>query len=481
MGPRSLRFRLMLAVALVVLAAVITVGIAARNATASRVERFLAETRALENAPPNLEALAKQLAQAHGEGGWQAAQEWLDGWKVREHPGYDLIVLAPDDRLLATSDPKFVEWRFEALGAEEVQAQRGGEVVQLRVPSAAVEAPGGESLGRLYLFRLPTEGANEISSHQTVFISSISRFVLYSILAAGLAAIALTWVATRGVLKPVEELTDAARHLERGDLSQRVRVGSDDEIGRLGKAFNSMADSLQLKEAALRNMVSDTAHELRTPITNLRCQIEALEDGLVPPDAAALHSLAEEISLLQKLAEDLQVLALADAGSLRIELSACDLEEQASRVVQSVLAARDQPGAEISVELAGLSPALADPERLRQILSNLLLNALDHTPEEGHVRLGGRQSDRWIELYVEDTGIGIAAEHLPRVFERYYRPDPSRQRATGGSGLGLSIVQQLTEAQGGTVTIESESGEGTTVVVTLPRAREQAEPGDPND
>jgi signal transduction histidine kinase len=478
MGPRSLRFRLMLAVVVLVLAAVVTVGIAARWATASRIERFLAEERALDAPVPDLASIAASVEEVHGREGWDGVQEWLIAWKESDGSGWDLVVLDPADQLRAASDLSLEEFDFETPTSGEIKAERGGEVLQLRVPSLAIAGPDEAQSGELFLFRLPSEHVTELSSHQTVFVSSISRFVLYTVVAAGLAAIALTWAATRHVLRPVEALTDAAKRLEAGDLSQRVHVASDDEIGRLGAAFNSMADAVQHNQAALRNMVSDTAHELRTPITNLRCQLEAIEDGLLEADDEALRSLREDVSLLQKLAEDLQVLALADAGALRVEMTACDLDEEANRAVRSVLAARTEPepeselepGAEIVVECAHLPAVSADPQRLQQIFANLLHNALDHTPAGGQVRIHGSERDGGVVVSVEDTGAGIAAEHLPRVFERYYRPDPSRQRATGGSGLGLSIVKRLVELQDGSVSIESTKGTGTTVAFTLARA-----------
>jgi signal transduction histidine kinase len=457
----------MLAVVLVVLVAVVTVGIAARQATARRVERFLEEERALEKLP-ELGSIARSIATRHEADGWSGVDSLLREWRERDGSGWDLVVLAPDNRLLASSDPDLVGWSFSNPSRGEILATRGGERLQLKVPEAKIDAADGESLGTLVLFRQPREELEEMSSHQTVFVSSISRYVLYSVLAAGLAAVVLTWAATRRVLRPVEELTAAARRMEGGDLSQRVQIRSDDEIGRLGSAFNSMADSVERNQAALRNLVSDTAHELRTPITNLRCQLEALEDGLVELDAEALGSLAEDVALLQRLAEDLQVLALADAGGLRIETEACDLEREAQRAVRSVTAARTEPGAEISVELAGTPAVEADPQRLQQVFSNLLHNALEHTPPDGSVRVAARPVDGRVEISIEDDGEGIAAEHLPQIFDRFYRPDPSRQRATGGAGLGLAIVKQLVEAQNGEVSIESEPGRGTSVSFSLP-------------
>jgi two-component system sensor histidine kinase BaeS len=216
-------------------------------------------------------------------------------------------------------------------------------------------------------------------------------------------------------------------------------------------------------------MVADIAHELRTPLTNLRAQLEAIEDGLLPANADTLASLREETVLLARLVDDLQDLALAEAGQLRLDVSAISVAEAARAALGAMRAMADAAGVTLEAEFApGLPPARADRERLAQILRNLLANAITHSPRAGAVRIAACRKDSGLEIAVSDDGPGIAPEHRERIFDRFYRVDPSRSRATGGAGLGLAIVRQLARAQGGDARVESAPGRGARFVVTLP-------------
>jgi signal transduction histidine kinase len=272
------------------------------------------------------------------------------------------------------------------------------------------------------------------------------------------------------LLRPVRELTAAVQRFAAGDRSARVTVRGRDELATLGAAFNAMGDRIG-KEEALRNaLVADVAHELRTPLANLRGQIEALQDGLLAPDAAALASLHEEVAILARLVDDLQQLADAESGALQLEpapVTARAALETAAAGFQPAASAR---GVTLEVDADPSLVARADPVRLGQILRNLGANALTHTPAGGRVRLAAARDGGAVAFTVEDTGSGIAPEHLPHVFERFYRADPSRTRATGGAGLGLAVVRQLVIAHGGTVAAASEPGRGTRMTFTLPAA-----------
>jgi signal transduction histidine kinase len=230
-----------------------------------------------------------------------------------------------------------------------------------------------------------------------------------------------------------------------------------------------MAERRATAERLRRDLVSDVAHELRSPLTNLRCQIEALEDGLAQPTPETLGSLAEEVALLEKLIDDLQDLALAEAGQLDLEHGPVDLAGEVERVIKALRPRTDEAGLRVEVDLPpDLPSADADARRLAQILRNLIGNAITHTPPGGTIRVRGRRVDREVEVTVEDTGPGISREHLPFLFERFYRTDASRSRATGGAGLGLAIVKQLTAAHGGRVWVESEEGRGSVFGFSLP-------------
>jgi signal transduction histidine kinase len=301
-------------------------------------------------------------------------------------------------------------------------------------------------------------------------LGRVRRALLLAALAAGTAGLLLTAALSRRILRPVEALTTAARRMEAGDLDQRVDARGRDEIGDLARAFNAMAERRATAERLRRDLVSDVAHELRSPVTNLRCQIEALEDGLAQPTPETLGSLAEEVALLTTLIDDLQELALAEAGQLDIEPGALALAAEVERAVKALRPRLQEKSLRIEIDLPPDLPDVhADARRLAQILRNLLGNALIHTPPGGTIWLRGRRIGRQVEVTVEDTGPGIAAEHLPFLFERFYRTDPSRTRATGGAGLGLAIVKQLAAAHGGRVWAASEPGRGAVFGFSLPR------------
>ncbi len=333
-------------------------------------------------------------------------------------------------------------------------------------PHVVINDSEGSQVGRLYLLPLtPQRGASD----EEVFVGSVNRSLVIAALVAGLAALLLTVLLSRRVLGPVESLTEAVRHMERGDLTRRVEVRSKDEIGELAHAFNVMADSLGRNEELRRNMVSDIAHELRTPLTNIRCQIETLQDGLVKPGRDTLDSLHEETMLLNRLVEDLQELALAEAGQLRLRREPVSMREAFD---QAASACEPQAhGKRILIETdapADLTKVYADNLRVGQILRNLISNAIKHTPEGGRIKLTASERGSSVEVTVEDTGTGIEPQHLPYVFERFYRTDMARARATGGAGLGLAIVKQLVLAHGGEIRAESQNGTGSKFVFTLP-------------
>ncbi|MDX1416884.1 MAG: ATP-binding protein, partial [Candidatus Promineifilaceae bacterium] len=298
----------------------------------------------------------------------------------------------------------------------------------------------------------------------------------------------------RLIIKPIKELTEAAAQLEAGDLSHRVSVDRADEIGQLAAAFNAMAGSLERQETLRRNMTSDIAHELRTPLANLYGYLEAIEDGLVNPDPAAIHSLMEETELLNQLVEDLQEISLADAGELRLDIQPTTLEAIIHATIETLRPTAQSKSIALQVDLPDdLPQAAADPRRLAQILRNLLNNSLTHTPEYGRIVLSAESieatsvpsmdkpgrlpsatpssaTSRFIQFQIHDNGPGIEPEHQALVFHRFYRADAARARTTGGSGLGLAISKMLVEAQGGEIWLKSIVGAGTVVGFTLPLA-----------
>jgi signal transduction histidine kinase len=330
-----------------------------------------------------------------------------------------------------------------------------------------------EVIGRAYIIPDPTK--EEYVAPFLRLSASINRSLLLGgSLAIGIALL-LTFLLSRRMMSPVGVLATAARRLGHGDLSQRVRLQGEGEVASLAEAFNSMAVDLEYAEQLRRNMVADVAHELRTPLSNIQGYLEAIRDGMVEPDAAAIRSLNEETSLLSRLVNELQELSLAEAGELKLVYQAEDI---ANLVRQAVTPWQPQLTAgeiSLSVELPDDLPLVnIDWQRVNEVLHNILENAVAHTHRGGTIKVTAHHKGKWVEVSVSDTGEGIPAEDLPHIFERFYRVDKSRTRATGGSGLGLTIAKRLVEAHGGTIAVQSKLGEGSRFSFTLPVAAERS-------
>ncbi|SEL42594.1 sensor histidine kinase [Nonomuraea pusilla] len=298
------------------------------------------------------------------------------------------------------------------------------------------------------------------------------RIPLPSIAGAALLVLVLTVgvsvMAARRLVGPVNALTHAARRMRDGDSSARVQIRTTGEISELATAFNEMSEHLQRMEEQRKAMVSDVSHELRTPLSNLRGWLEAAQDGVAELDPALIASLVEEILLLQHIVDDLQDLALADAGRLYLHLEPVCLGDLLDQVTTAHRGRAEAAGLTLTTEVTGAPTLIAAPVRLRQAIGNLVTNSLRYTPPGGHITLSARQDGDHVIIEVTDTGIGIRAEHLPHVFDRFWRAEKSRNRRTGGSGLGLAIVRDLAEAHGGTATVTSTPGVRTTFTLRLP-------------
>lgn len=291
------------------------------------------------------------------------------------------------------------------------------------------------------------------------------------VLALTVAVTAL--VATR-LVRPLRALTQAAQ--QPPEAHARVPVTTRDETGILAMAFNELTERRERLEAQRKAMVSDIAHELRTPLTNIRGWLEVTRDGIVAADPELLASLHEEAMLLQRVIDDLQDLAAADAGALALHPEAVRADELVEQVAAAHRVGAGAAGVGLLTAVDGTPWFDADPVRMRQALGNLVSNAVRHTPRGGTVTLSARREEGDVVLDVTDTGGGIAPEDLPSVFDRFWRAEKSRSRRTGGSGLGLSIVRQLVAAHGGTVTVTSEVGTGSVFTLRLPGSVPPADP-----
>lgn len=296
-----------------------------------------------------------------------------------------------------------------------------------------------------------------------------------------LLTVAVTVVLGLRLVRPLRALTGAARRFKDGDVSVRVAVTGRDEISRLAEVFNDMSRRRAELERLRTAMVGDVAHELRTPLSTIRGWLEAAEDGIVPADRPLISSLLEEALLLQHVVDDLQDLAAADAGELRLHKGPVDLADLLRQVAGAHRGRADKAGVVLAVDTADTADDLgdlhADPVRLRQAVGNLVSNAVRHTPAGGAVTLRARRTGGTVLVAVADTGAGIRSEDLPHVFDRFWRAEKSRSRSTGGSGLGLAIVRNLVHAHAGTVTVESTLGAGSVFTLRLPVSAETSGAG----
>lgn len=443
---RSLRTRLLLATILVVLVAIGVTAYVAGRRTVGEFQRYVERRSPMEN-----RRLGLLLARAYNENqSWEQIQSDLEN--LGQMSGERIVIADTGGKIVADSERKLV----------------GKTVDPAWQPPAAAILVNGWPVGNLYI-----NPVTRVNPAELVFLANVNRSLLYGALVAGLAAVIVTFAVSGRILRPVEFLTDAARRMERGDRSVRVAIESDDEIGQLAHAFNAMAGSLAQQEQLRRNMVSDVAHELRTPLTNLRGYLEAARDGLVPADRGLVDNLYEETMLLNRLVADLQELAQAEAGQLALLRQPAALP---TIIEQAVAMFRPQADAKnLTLEMV-LSPDLplvdADPERVGQVLRNLLANALVYTPAGGRITITAEPRPGQVAVSVRDTGAGIPAEHLPYIFDRFYRADRARARQTGGAGLGLAIAKQIVLAHGGEIGVESRPGQGSAFTFTLPVATE---------
>jgi signal transduction histidine kinase len=460
--PGSLRVRLLVAMILVSGVAVAVAGF-----LFARTARLEFQRREVANEETSLERLGTALERHYREAeSWEGVSSTLA--QLGALSGQRLVLAAPDGALVGVW-PESLDRAEIAIGPNHTlsmsvdDGQIVDEFVLVNSPHADIRAGDGTLVGTLY----PMPAGHRAGE---AFADSLVRPFALLVAAIFATVLVATYLLSRRVLGPIETLTSAVRRMERGDLSQRVEARSGDEIGELAGAFNSMAETIARAERLRRDLVNDVAHELRTPLTNIRCQVEAIQDGLVVADDEALASLHEEVMHLNRLIDDLRDLSLAEAGRLSLDRQPVAVADAVQSAVSALRPRATAGGLALDVRVArDLPPVEADPVRLGQILRNLLDNAAAHTPPGGTIRVSAEARDGAVEITVGDTGSGIAAEHLPRVFERFYRTDPSRTRATGGAGLGLAIVKQLAEAHGGAVRVESDPGRGSAFTVTLPK------------
>ena len=321
---------------------------------------------------------------------------------------------------------------------------------------------------------LPAGARAQLTGPARSFIAQTNRALWLAGLVAGGLAVLVSIIIARGLAVPLRRLSTATGRIARGQLDQRVPVQGADEMAQLATAFNQMAANLEQAEQLRRHLMADVAHELRTPVSVIQGNLQAILEDVFPLEKAEIASIYDETVILSRLIADLRELAQAEAGQLDLNRETVDVGTLVKNVVDLFRGLAYEKNVALDIALAKNLPVVsADPDRVRQILNNLLANAIRYTSEAGQVQVVvalSTHSDRFVHIAVTDTGPGIPAADIPHVFDRFWRADKSRSRREGGSGLGLAIAKHLVEAHGGTIGVESIQGPGSCFWFELPRA-----------
>lgn len=304
----------------------------------------------------------------------------------------------------------------------------------------------------------------------TGFRFAVNEALLVAGITAMVSAIAVSVFVSRRVVTPIRQMMAASRHIASGYYHERVQVVSRDELGQLAQSFNQMAAGLEQTETMRRELIANVAHELRTPLTTIKGYMEGLVDGVLPLETATFQQIYREADRLQRLVSDLQELSRVEAGAFELYRRPLSISHLIRQVTHRLRPQFEEKGVVLTLNLAdNLPPVQADEDRIHQVLLNLLGNALQYTPSGGQVVVFAARQPGGVRVAVQDTGIGIPAEHLPHLFSRFYRVDKSRSRVGGGSGIGLTITKHLVEAHGGSIWAKSKgTGQGSTFEFVLP-------------
>jgi two-component system sensor histidine kinase BaeS len=322
----------------------------------------------------------------------------------------------------------------------------------IAILAIGVVVVGGQSFSDLM-----AEHGESAESSRAMFADSVGWVVIATSIVAVVVAVGIAGVLGAMLARPLREIGGAARRIAEGDYEARIPRQGPEEIVSLSDSFNQMAAALEEQERMRREFIANAAHELRTPLTNLQGYLEALRDGVIEPDPATFESLLDEAERLVRLSRSLDTLAAGDAGAATQPID-LDLAATIRMAVDLARPAIYAAGLDLDVDLPDTLPARGEPDQLAQVVGNLLQNAVRYTPARGRVSVKAERRPADVLVSVANSGEGIPAGDLPHVFERFYRVDKSRDRASGGAGIGLAIVRQIVEAAGGAVGAESRNG-----------------------
>lgn len=436
----SIRWKLLIGFILIVALAIGTIAFVATRTATREFDRYITQDQALR-----YQRLALILSSYYEQtGSWEGVQKLIE--KIKRTYSSQIVLANEEGRIVGDT-------------SGSMEGEIANKELNLKI---ATLGDAKEPTGFLFL------KDRKRSKIERIFLSSVTRSITIAAILSILAAVTLTAVYSRRTLKPIQELTSAAEKISKGELDQEVKVTSRDEVGKLASAFNSMAEDLKEQERLRKNMVSDVAHELRSPLTKTHGYLEAIKEGNMEPDQNVIDSLYKNSKLLKKLVDDLHDLARAEAGNLELEKQPVLLNDIITRAIESIRVQLEKNDVEIKVQSPENPLLNVDPDRIHQVLQNLFDNAITHVDQNGNIVISTELEDDFVKISVSDDGEGIPESDLPHVFNRFYRVDGSRSRSTGGTGLGLTISKELVEAHGGEIEARSEKGEGTTFTFTLP-------------
>ena len=443
----SLRIKLLASFFLVIAIAVGTISYIASNTAINQFDRYVSRDQA-----ERYQRLALTFSNYYRyNGSWEGVSSLTD----------NIAEVYSERVLLTDSDGKVISDTEGELVDTTVSGDWSNKTVTINL--------GDYPVGKIFI------KTRKRSPLQNTFINSVNKSVVTGGLIAGLTGIVLAVLFSRNILRPVRELTRATNEMKEGDLNQRVDTSSGGEIGKLGEAFNSLAKRLKQQKKLREEMVSDVAHELRNPLSNIQGYLEGLKEGMVEPSEKVFESLHQQSLVLKRLVNDLRDVNRARAGQLELDKKNVVLEDIIGREVKAAKNTAERKGIAIEEDLGEPTLIEADPERVSQVIRNLLDNAITHTPSGGTIEVSVSNGSGEAKTVVSDDGSGIPKEELPHIFDRFYRVDKSRSRGTGGTGLGLTIAKEIVESHDGTITVESEVGEGTKFEFSLPTKSQEPE------
>ncbi len=452
MMPQSLTVKLTFAFLLTGLACVALVGVFARYQTGLEFDRFLRERE-------QADFVTMVTSYYQNQGSWDGLADTLRGAPPRRTNGQQPGQLSPTQSPFVVVDQQ----NYVVLGSGLYRrgARMPSEIVAL---GEAIEIDGVRVGTIVSLLAAP-----ELDPRERDYLERSNRTLIYASIGGTVLALVIGVVLAQVLMRPILALTVAIGAMRRGNMQQQVPVSTKDEIGELVLAFNQMSADLARANTARRQMTADIAHELNSPLTVLTGYLESMRDGILHASPERFETMYAEARQLQRLIGDLRLLSLADAGELSLKRQPMQPKQLLDLVVASIEPRAAQQAIHVQVQARNDLPLVSiDRERMLQVLSNLVGNALRYTAAGGTITLSAVQDHTHIHLDVADTGIGIAPEVLPRIFERLYRADSSRHEHDGGSGLGLAIAKAIVEMHGGSIHARSVLNQGTTISVVLP-------------